>query len=262
MEQALVRLIDRAHPLVINLGLVVILLAIVWGAVRWAKATERLWEIFGREGRLVELVTKLQAEEQHRIEMEVTARQLRSALLHLQTYLEDFRRAKESEDMRLNFNLQILLSRVVEGLPLEVKLVSGEDHRSGLWLLSPDQHSLILFYGSAGFPPDYVFNRTLSVNESIAGRSVRKRTVEVVEDVFKDPDYSPPQSKHDYRSLICIPVFYKGKVIAVMTVDGKHPFADVQVDICRTYAAVAELILGEYIDALQQQQIGTGGVAS
>lgn len=264
MEAALVRLIDRTPQWIINIGALVVILGLLYVVISWSRAASRLTMLLGRDERLLELADRVQALDQERNQYQVTAVQLQATIRQVRQFLVEYRVIKEESidhPADLGERLRELLSRLVERLPLDIKSLSGEAHRSGIWVVDWDRRKLVLTWASTGFPVDYKDRRTLDLDHSIAGRAVRKGTTEVVDDVVRDPDYSPPQYKHDYRALICIPIAYRDHVGAVLTTDAKHPFSELQVDICHAYAGLMELDLGEYADSLPTP-LARGGGAS
>jgi len=248
-------------PWTVDVGALVLIIGFTCVVWSWSRAANNLIRLLGREDRLVELTAKAQALEDDRRQSKVTALQLQAVIRQIRPFLSEYHRIRESgsdNPIEVGKNLDGLLSRLVERLPLDIKLLSGEAHRSGLWVVDWHSRKLILAWASTGFPADYRYSRTLDIDHSIAGRAVRKGTTEIVDDVTKDPDYSPPRYAHDYRALICIPIAYRDDIGAVLTTDGKHPFSESQIDICHAYAGVMELVFGEYMDTIPTP-IGKGG---
>src|SRR5690625_3728684 len=142
------------------------------------------------------------------------------------------------EDIGFNGqNINMHIQRVVEGLAADVKTRTGEKHRCGFWLTANNEQDLKLICGSSGFPNHYIGNRILSINNSIAGRCFRKKTIINCEDVNDDHDYDASDS--NYISLICVPV---GN-IGVLTIDGQDTFDKVAESVAELYVSILEAMI-------------------
>jgi putative methionine-R-sulfoxide reductase with GAF domain len=155
-----------------------------------------------------------------------------------------------NEEYHVNNHVQT----IIESLATDVKTVIGERHRCGFWLADENNSNLTLANGSAAFPFGYVNNKTLDINNSIAGRCYRKKETIFIDDVSQDPDWSTTDNQSSYTSLICVPVGPWG----VITIDGKQKMTHNTVLIGKLYASIIEgymnkFLLGQVSDFTQTE---------
>lgn len=137
-------------------------------------------------------------------------------------------------------NFEENIQRIIESICNDIKMTAKNGHRSGFWFFEPDGNdvsigNLSLMFGSSGFPDSYFGNRKLDINNSIAGRSLRKGTIQLINDVEKDPDWDS-NGVHNYKAILCVPVHNYG----VVTVDSKEEISEQIKIIVELYAIIIE----------------------
>lgn len=227
-----------------------ILAALAFVLFTLGMAAYRFSQMIGIQQKLNDITTQLHEERAERKRLEGLALRAETAMSHISHFARDLRDLRESSgDGDLGQHLTQLLHTVIESLASDIKHVTGDSHRVGLWV--EWNGSLVLAVPSTGFPLTYTWSRSLDINDSTAGRAFRKAKEEVVPDVDKDQDYKwNPESRHSYRALICIPITYNRRVSGVVTIDGKKPFTEEDLEVARAYARLTEAIFGEYVDCL------------
>lgn len=139
-----------------------------------------------------------------------------------------------------------LILRMLNALASDVKSTSGGRHRCGIWFCT-DKHKLQLAFASSGFPSSYLGNRELHVDNSIAGRCLRKQNVINISDVTSDHDWEKNEdSKSPYKSLICVPI----NKWVVLTVDGLEPMSEECTMISELYSTIIKGVMDLHIDAM------------
>ncbi|MGQ8924017.1 hypothetical protein ACUUYQ_19595 [Bacillus halotolerans] len=143
------------------------------------------------------------------------------------------------------FSIEPLIQKVVEALASDIKAVVGEKHRVGFWMNINDEeeNEIVLTHGSSGFPHSYILHKTLDINHSIAGRSLRKNEVIKVDNVMDDPDWIVSDTPSNYTALICIPIDNWG----VVTIDAKEKMGNNTLNIGKLYCAILHNILEQNI---------------
>ncbi|QDI90667.1 GAF domain-containing protein [Salicibibacter halophilus] len=162
------------------------------------------------------------------------------ALRNAERFLEQLQQARRFT-VQAEENLQTyenLIIRIVHALSSDIKFQPGEQHRSAVWIEESGQ--LVYFTGSNAFD-DRDGNQILPMNETIAGRSFRKKEIQLVPDVSADVD-GMPKSHNGYGAILCIPLSEWG----VLTVDAHRAFQNEVMYICRIYARVIDLAFFEY----------------
>ncbi|MDW8515808.1 GAF domain-containing protein [Priestia flexa] len=220
-----------------SIVLILILIALGYWAFLGSK---RFAQGMDKENQLIELLReqndlkgKINEHEKISLQLSTVLENARSFVDSLNTYRKKERLDRDTP----NYFVQ----RIVEGLSSDIKSVVGEKHRCGLWLPDIDNKTLTLTHGSAGFQETYI-GKTLDINHSIAGRSVRKNESIFINDVTKDSDWTPTKSSGSYTALICVPIGDFG----VITVDAKQPMHDNALLITELYASICEGLYIEY----------------
>ncbi|MDC7770322.1 hypothetical protein POL88_15450 [Priestia megaterium] len=245
VEDALKVLLDKQPTWFFQVSSVVLI--IILGILGfWAfLGSKRFAQGMGKENQLIELL-----KEQNDLKTQVNTHQSISA--QLSTVIENSRSFIDSLNMYRRVDkadrhiAEHFVQTIIEGLSSDVKSVVGEKHRCGLWIQRDDNGSTLnLVHGSAGFPESYINNRTLDINNSIAGRSFRKKeSIFNKEDVTLDSDWTPTTSSGSYNALICVPVGNFG----VITVDAKQPMHENALLIAELYASICEGFFIEFTD--------------
>lgn len=217
----------------IFLALIAGISIMVWIAVK------RYADSIGRENRLV----ALQEENKEMISKAnksiSEAAQLQTVIINSRSFINSLIELPKTESPAY----YLLIQRVIEGLASDIKAYSGERHRCGFWIEEKDQVMLRLSNGSAGFPENYIDNRLLDINNSVAGRCFRKKQSINIPDVTLDSDWSSLNSSNSYKALICIPVGSWG----VITIDAKEPMEENAQVIGELYSVIIEGIFDNFM---------------
>lgn len=223
----------------IGIGIAVLALAIglvilVWNSTRQTLNNANRAHI---EKKLEERCSNLEKEKE-KLEYEVACLEgsLRSAKNYSKFYVEAMNETK-SED-----HYKELIQKIIESICNDIKMTPKSVHRSALWIYYEEEDSQLLqLYGaSSGFAVNGINNKKLDVNDSIAGRSFRKRKIEVVNNVVEDPDWEYKENKK-YEAILCCPVGDYG----VVTVDSKMQITDQLIAIVELYSILIEGIFDE-----------------
>lgn len=145
------------------------------------------------------------------------------------------------------------IQRIIESICNDIKMTARNGHRSGFWFFEPDQNNpsngvLSLMFGSSGFPDNYFGNRKLDIHNSIAGRSFRKGTVQLINEVSKDPDWDSNGS-NNYKAILCVPIRDYG----VVTVDSNEDITEQIKIIVELYSVIIEGVFDSMQRNLTQQ---------
>ncbi|HEX6990226.1 MAG TPA: GAF domain-containing protein [Bacillota bacterium] len=251
MADALVRFVDRMPDWAVGIGSVLILAALAYALIALGRGAHRWANAMSREELIHDLTQRLYEASARSERFEGLTSLLQSVVERLGQVLYDLRDLRvHAAPQEVVPAMQAMVRRVLEMIPLDVKVRPDDMHRVGLWMELEDGW-LTLAVASAGFPAGYLYNRRLHINESIAGRVYRKGREEVVADVSEDPDYAPnPDATHRYTALVLLPIEYNERTAAVLTVDGKAPFTEHQIAVCRAYAAFITYVFSLLADAL------------
>jgi putative methionine-R-sulfoxide reductase with GAF domain len=227
----------------------IFLLAILVVFLYWAyRGAKNYAEAVNKENKLTRLLEERNSLQQEKLLHKAITEQM-SVVLENST---NFIKALNNYDVN---NTSNQIQTIIESLATDIKTVVGERHRCGFWVNTDDNNQfLTLVNGSASFPNDYINNRTLDVNRSIAGRSYRKKETLLINDVINDADWVFSDSPSSYSSLICVPVGPWG----VITIDGKQEMTHNTVLIGRLYASIIEGLMNNFLIDLrssEQQQL-------
>jgi hypothetical protein len=227
---------------IIFLALLIGISVMVWIAVK------RYADAVGRENKIIELQEKLAIQKEIANTNRNSAAQLQNVLMNARSYINTLNKARNQTE---NPNYSPFLQRIIEAIASDVKSHGGERHRCGLWLEMRDQGVLRLIHGSAGFPEHYIGNKTLDINDSIAGRAFRKKQVLKVDNVLEDSDWNTSDSSNSYTALICIPLGEWG----VITIDARKPMDENAQIIGELYGSIIEGIMEEIFNILAYNEI-------
>jgi hypothetical protein len=244
-KELFARLPDAFYP-VAALILLLIMIAVLWWVSIGAK---RFSESMGRENRLITLQDEMIKEKKENQDNADTALQVSRALENARMYINSLNNLRMSADpTTAELRSKQLIQRIVESLASDVKFRPGERHRCGLWLEIEEANKLTLLFGSTGFPDNYVNQRILDINQSIAGKAYRKKQTVKRDIVSEDDDWERnPHSSSDYTALICIPI----KAWGVLTIDALEPMKHEALLIGELYATIIEGALEEYIMSVE-----------
>jgi type II secretory pathway pseudopilin PulG len=240
-------------------SVIILIILIIIAGWTWLGA-KRFADGIRKENRLLSLHDELNTQRQQNGKNEGVASQLLTSVENADVLL------KSMIDLRVNQYLssteylqhiqqqgRALIQRAVDALASDIKFRPGERHRCGYWAAQEGQ--LRIEVASAGFPDYYIGERLLEIDNSIAGRSFRKREVIKVDSVGEDVDWQRnSKSSSPYKAIICIPVVPWG----VLTIDALNPMNEEVKSIGQLYARIIEGAINESFIALQLQ----GGVVT
>lgn len=233
-------LLDKMPPWFYQVAGVVVLVALAYffwmsfSVVRNLKSA--ISNVLGRDDRIKDLQEKLDAEKEVSRQSKTVSSQLSTALFNIRPYVETLNNIRTELDHELRMQEATgLMQRILDQLSSDIKFRAGERHRCGIWI--NEERILKLSFVSAGFPCNYRNFRTLDVDNSTAGKSFRKKQTLRIPDVSKDSDWEAnPESKSDYKSIICIPLGAWG----VLTIDGLEELSEECEMIAELYATIIE----------------------
>ncbi len=223
--------------LVLLVGAVLVVYQLVVGS-------RRLAEALGRESTTVRLYEDLATERENGRRNRAIAYQFSTAVGNAKRLLEYRNKLTEPNTSGPERSFE-LVPKIIEAVTADVKHLSGEMHRCGLWLEIDGE--LRLQHGSSGFPIEYLHGgRRLELDRSVAGTCFRRSQTLKRDKVREDQDYEVnPQSNSHYVSLICIPIRVLGVTRGVLTIDGMNPMTEADVLIGELYASILEGVLAE-----------------
>lgn len=222
-----------------------------WGVHKYTNA---FGKILGRDDRIKELQDTINGTKEESFTNKLTANQVTTALFNVRSFLDTLNEIRlEKNPAEKAPEALRLIQRILDQLSNDVKIRSGAQHRCGIYIASNDQKTLTLQFTSFGFPKHYRGNRTLEVNDSIAGKSFNKKQTLNIPDVKADNDWKPSPFTDvvRYKSLICIPLAGFG----VLTIDGEDKMSDECELIGEVYAALIELAVIEHDDAYAEMDL-------
>lgn len=228
---------------IILVGMAVAIYWVVLGAKKFQTA-------IGRENRIIELQNELiTIKDSLKLHSHLSL-QLSTTIANAEAYIRSLNdlRLNTTDHEELTFKSINLMQRIVDALSSDVKFQAGDRHRCGLW--TENEGQLTLLVGSTEFPNEYIRNRKLDLNWSIAGKCFRKKSIVHLDDVSTDDDWQRSNnSSSPYKSLICIPL----SNIGVLTIDAMNPMSTDTVYIGQLYSRIIEGTLNEYIRSIKLQ---------
>jgi hypothetical protein len=226
-------------------ALIVLFILIVIGI--WVSiGAKRFADSMGKENRLISLQEEMIKEkEENKINSDI-ASLLKTVIENTESHIHHLNRIKNQVESYSAQALEYrqLIQQLINSLSNDIKFNPGERHRCGLWVEDEDtgNKSLILVVGSTGFPPDYILNRVLNIDRSIAGNCFRKKQVIKRDNVLVDEDWEKNRhSNSNYTALICVPISDMG----VLTIDALKPMKEEILCIAQIYARIIEIALSE-----------------
>lgn len=237
----------RLPDWVFTLSSIIFVILILLIAFTIYNTVKRYSDAIGREDKVSNLHEELaNHKDQSRIQKE-RAQQMFSVILHTRSFLS----AIFSESDSYEKDYHTILQKIVEGLASDIKSSGLERHRCGVWLSGKDDNTseeyLELFMGSSGFPEHYMHNRRLGINNSIAGRSYRKKESLNIPDVNKDSDWDKPEKSSKYKALICIPL----DKIGVLTIDAQEEMNNETFGVIELYSSLIEAVFYKIFEQIQ-----------
>lgn len=108
---------------------------------------------------------------------------------------------------------------------------------------------------SCGIDQEYIEKIILTCDDTLygngpAGKAIKTRTMQLVKDTQKDPEFDPWKEQalqRGYRSIIASPLIYRGEVLGVIVVYSKRvdAFNTADIDIMRTFASHAAIAISQ-----------------
>ncbi|WP_141432397.1 hypothetical protein [Bacillus sp. 03113] len=242
MDKIISELFERLPNWFFILSSILLLILLISISIPIWIAVKRYADSAGKENRIITLQEDIAT---HKKISEVninSTSQLQNVLMNTRSFFNAFNQLKYKDEI---FYDQ-LIQRIVEAIAADIKSQGGERHRCGIWIEVPEQGQLKLTTGSSGFPEQYIGNRVLDINNSIAGRSFRKKQIIKVDNVVEDTDWSSQDSTNSYSALICIPLGNWG----VVTIDAKNPLNENAQLIGELYCSIIEGIMEELLNIM------------
>ncbi|MFJ6207318.1 hypothetical protein [Lysinibacillus sp. NPDC092081] len=238
----------RLPDWVFTVSSIIFVILILLIAITIYRTVKRYSDAIGREDKVSNLHEELaKLKDESRIQKE-NAQQLYSVIIHTRTFLKAIFSGTDPNEK----DYYQILQRIVEGLVSDIKASGLERHRCALWISDTDEQTseeyLELFIGSSGFPDEYLHKRRLGLNNSIAGRSYRKKESLNIPDVNKDSDWDKPEKSSKYKALICIPF----NEIGVLTVDAQEEMNNEIFGIAELYSTIIEIVFTMLLEQIQQ----------
>jgi signal transduction histidine kinase len=110
-------------------------------------------------------------------------------------------------------------------------------------LYRDEDEEYLLFEGHAGNYGDVMdLSQRIPVTKGVTGCAVRTRTVQIVNDVRKDPRYVPPRIPINVRTELAVPIMLADEVFGCINIEGLDPFDEddvASIQIIADHLAVA-----------------------
>ncbi len=140
-------------------------------------------------------------------------------------------------------SLKELLHRIVS---LATQVIEAQ---SGSIMLIQKPEDILTIEAAIGLDVDIVQHTRLDLGSSIAGHVAQKGAPLIVEDIEKDARFSHFSRKHyATRSLLCVPLKVKDKVLGVINLSDKktgNPFTDDDLRLLTTFASQAAVAIDD-----------------
>lgn len=118
-----------------------------------------------------------------------------------------------------------------------------------LMLLDPEKKELVI-KATQSISKEYINKNPLRLGEGIAGKVALENRPIAVYSIMDDKTYKYREiaRKEGLKSLLCVPLHVKGKVIGVLTIytSESHKFSDYEVNILKTVADQAAIVIENY----------------
>jgi len=115
-----------------------------------------------------------------------------------------------------------------------------------LMLIDEKKHELLI-RATQSMSEDYNKKPPLKIGEGIAGKAVKENKPIVVKDITKEKEYKYQDiaKKEGLRSLLCVPLSVKGKVIGVINcyTPQPHDFTETEIDVLTSIANQAAVAI-------------------
>ncbi len=265
-ENALVELVKKASPWVVNVVLLSIgAVIIIWvvSALRVLKkdisASSMADKLIQLQVKYHELSSGSNALQQKHGQTRIIINGLKSAYTEAR-----FLFYLLSKNYEIRDQAEELMRLILEKLAAELKFDAGESHRCAIWTAS-DSKTLISVIASSGFSDYYRRKRSLGIDTSVAGRCYRTKATIYLTDVQDDRDFRHhPGTPHKYKSLICVPLVFGEDCLGVVTVDGQEESAFIQedVEIIEAYSEIIAMVIMMYIanaQSIAREEVAPSG---
>lgn len=219
-------------------GGIIILIGLVGAVLFIWLGVKRFADGMNKENRMINIQSELIAEKENSKRNSGIASQLITAAENAEAFLRNLNEISASADYEANArDARFLIQRIVDALASDIKYRPGERHRCGVWAYDYERECLELMVASSGFPNYYIGERQLDIHRSVAGRSFRKKQVELIPNVNDDLDWEKNnQSNSAYTAMICIPI----NDLGVFTIDSIYPMSEEVARIGQLYARIIE----------------------
>lgn len=118
-----------------------------------------------------------------------------------------------------------------------------------LMLIDPKTKELTI-KATQSISRDYINKNPLKLGEGVAGKVALENKYMVVENILEDKRYKYREigKKEGLKSLLCVPLHVKGKVIGVLNTYTSEPykFTDYEINILQTVADQAAIVIENY----------------
>ncbi len=245
IAEVLVALVEKSHPVVAN----IIVLAIGAVIVLWIfKAYTVLKNNLMGQKAIQELIDQQRAYTELSKEKDDLTQRINQASSQLSglkitcAELENILLSFGRFDDMLSQKIDRFFNSISERLTSDLKSNPGEIHRCAIW--GPfNSHQLVAVAASSAFSEIELYDKTLPIETSSAGRCFKTGKLRVSNPLTDENFYRTPNSNDDIKSLVCAPLVF-GKVIwGVLTVDAKEEDAFTKEDIklIETYTELATM---------------------
>ncbi len=250
-EDALVELVKKASPWVVNLFLLSIAAVILIWVFSALRVLKKDISVHSTADKLIELQGKYHELSSANSTLQQKHSQTRIVLDGLKSAYTEARYLFYllSKDYDIREQAEELLRSILEKLAAELKFDAGESHRCAIWT-TLDSTTLISSIASSGFSDYYRRRRELGIDKSIAGRCYRTKGTIYLPNIQDDRDFRHrPGLTHKYKSLICVPLVFGDDCLGVVTVDGKeeNSFFQEDIEIVQAYSEIIAMVIMMYI---------------
>lgn len=256
LDDLLKVLLDKQPGWFFQISSLILIVILIFVAIWVFKATKRYYESVDKENRIIGLLEERNTLQTEKFTQSAISVQLSVVIENTKNFIFDF---KDYYDSNSDDSVTEYIQSIVESLATDIKIVVGEKHRCGFWIVDDARNKLTLINGSSAFPHGSIDNKVLDLNHSIAGRAYRKKETLFIEDVSSDADWHLSDVPSSYKSLICVPVGTWG----VVTIDGKEKMNHNTVLISELYSSIIEVYLTKFFhDQLSNITVNNAAAAS
>lgn len=121
----------------------------------------------------------------------------------------------------------------------------ADDNRIGIWKSADNEEELYMCKG-VGFKLGGEREKTLKINDSIAGGVYIRQKTRYCEDVTTEHDFRiNPDSSYDIRSMVGVPILAGQECLGVLTIDSRkeNAFSPEDIDILELYTNFLAIVI-------------------